>query len=160
MIRGTAEKVDTSYDVVNPTPAPQSATGQSRQTSDASGEVRTMNEISSPDFRRYSDPRSPGTVLATARMSAAQVDPSEVAALMSEHRTLAYKKMLEGGLSPREAVRLDYVRWSLDRIEDATSGPELDTLAAEIALYRQLGEDLKALKASVDAANARSRKGR
>jgi hypothetical protein len=118
-----------------------------------------MSEVASPDFSRYNGARSSSTALATARMSARQVDPSEVDRLMSEHRRLAQQKIL-GVFSHRDEVRLEYVRWSLDRIEDAVSGAELDMLSAEVALYRQLGKDLQSLRESVDALNVRQRRSR
>lgn len=122
-------------------------------------DIHTMSEVASPDFSRYNGARSSSTALATARMSARQVDPSEVDRLMSEHRRLAQQKIL-GVFSHRDEVRLEYVRWSLDRIEDAVSGAELDMLSAEVALYRQLGKDLQSLRESVDALNVRQRRSR
>jgi hypothetical protein len=116
------------------------------------GDVVSMRDIPSPDFSRYS--KSPAAAVATARMSATQVKESEVRRLQAEHRRLALEEVMKR-LSPEQEARLRYIRWNLDRIEDARSGAGLDILHAEVMLYRQLANDLQSLKRSIDEANVR-----
>ncbi len=110
--------------------------------------VVSMSDLRAPDFSRYMG-RSADFVLASARMSARQVDDGEVERLLSEHRILAHEKVM-GRADCRQLARLEYVQWTLDRIDDAKSGPALDVLDSEVSLMKQLGEDLISLKRSID----------
>lgn len=78
------------------------------------------------------------------RKNAASVSEKEVEALLDERRDLLAKKF-DGTINPAEERRLNYVRWSLDRIEDARHGETLDELELAVARYENLGEEIKHL---------------
>lgn len=61
------------------------------------------------------------------RELASRIPEDERNALIAEHQQLS-QKVFRGGLSASEERRLRYVRWSLDRIEDAANGAHLDHL--------------------------------
>lgn len=68
------------------------------------------------------------------RINAASVSDEEHEALLRERQSLLDKKFA-GTISRREELRLEYVRWSLDRIDDAKYGQDLDVLEAYTAEY-------------------------
>src|SRR5437868_566106 len=61
------------------------------------------------------------------RLNAGQASDRELAELLAERKALLAKK-LEQTLNREDSDRLEYVRWSLDRIEDARHGHALDQL--------------------------------
>jgi len=74
-----------------------------------------------PDFGRY-DAAYAATSRIAGRINAANISDAEHGALRRERQRLLDKK-LDGTITRKEANRLEYVRWSLDRIEDAKHGP-------------------------------------
>lgn len=78
------------------------------------------------------------------RANAAKVPQSEIDKLMEERATLLDKK-LSGEISKRELNRLEYVRWSLDRIDDAKYGFALDALQEAVQMYEHFGEKITSL---------------
>lgn len=80
-----------------------------------------------------------------ARSNAAQVGEPERRALLKERAELLTRRML-APLSQEESNRLQYVRWSLDRIDDARHGGELDALQSEISRYREALSDISNLR--------------
>lgn len=78
------------------------------------------------------------------RLNAASISPGEYEKLLSERQALLDKK-LNGEISRKDAIRLDYVHWSLDRIEDARYGYELDALESSIGRYEQFLKDVQNL---------------
>lgn len=74
------------------------------------------------------------------RQAALQTKPAEYEALLAERQSLLDKK-LSGNMTREEENRLAYVRWSLDRIEDARYGQSLDEIEDLVSRYeRVLGE--------------------
>ncbi len=71
---------------------------------------------------------------AAGRLNASVVKEEEVEALLTERKLLLDKK-LSGEISRREDDRLEYVRWSLERIEDARNGADLDELEGQLGVY-------------------------
>jgi len=67
------------------------------------------------------------------RMSAAAISQREQDELLQERQRLLDKKF-SGTITRSEANRLSYVRWTLDRIEDARYGPVLDQFEAKLSL--------------------------
>lgn len=82
------------------------------------------------------------------RINASNVSEHEHNALLRERQTLLDKKF-NGTITRKEANRLEYVRWSLDRIEDAKYGQALDFLESSVAQYEQLQDDLRNLQAQL-----------
>ena len=78
-------------------------------------------------------------------MSAAAITPSEREELLLERQRLLEKKF-SGTMTKSEANRLSYVRWTLDRIEDARYGPILDQIESKIYEYERLKRDIASLQ--------------
>ena len=94
------------------------------------------------------------------RLNATKITPEEHDALLRERQALLDKKFANE-ITKREANRLEYVRWSLDRIEDAKHGETLDELEAAVVRYEQFEDNLLALREqlvhSVDSERNRQR---
>jgi hypothetical protein len=93
------------------------------------------------------------------RMNASAISPEEERALHTERLELL-KKQLTTQLTRRELNRLQYVRWSLDRIEDAKSGEAMDVLERRIAQYEQFAEQVKDLQMQLERHRAHGSRGR
>ncbi len=61
---------------------------------------------------------------------------------------------LEGTLSDSGRRRLEFLRWQLDRIEDALGGDSLDRLELMVQQHEALGERIEAFLAKLTAASA------
>lgn len=83
-----------------------------------------------------------------ARLNAANVSETEQNALLRERADLL-KKRMTGQFSSADANRLAYVRWSLDRIDDAKHGQQLDALELAVERYQIAVNDLASLNAAV-----------
>ena len=59
-------------------------------------------------------------------------------------------KKFDGHITRKELNRLEYVRWSLDRIEDAKHGETLDILEMAISRYEQFGENVLGLMQNLE----------
>lgn len=70
------------------------------------------------------------------------IPEDEKNSLMDEHRELVKKKM-SLQLSAAEQRRLQFVRWQLDRIDDAESGDQLDRLEYLIRSQQNFSEDIQ-----------------
>jgi hypothetical protein len=95
-------------------------------------------------------PISEGNVYANAaklagRLNANAIPLEEQIALLEERQTLLDKK-LAGDITRKEANRLEYVRWNLDRIEDAKHGVSLDILETEVLRYEEFEANLANLR--------------
>ncbi|MES2601523.1 MAG: hypothetical protein V4602_12005 [Pseudomonadota bacterium] len=102
-----------------------------------------------PSFEGY------GEVYAAAsrragRLNAASISESEHKALLFERQLLLDKKF-NLLITRQETNRLAYVRWSLDRIEDAKHGAAMDMLEHSISSYEQFSSDLKNLHKELQA---------
>jgi hypothetical protein len=80
-----------------------------------------------------------------ARLNASKVPEKELQDLLTERQQLL-DKYFAGEISKKETVRLDYVRWSLDRIEDAKHGSALDNLERHIVQFEKVAEQLTTLQ--------------
>lgn len=81
------------------------------------------------------------TSYGTSRRNAATISKQEIQDLLAERATLV-DKALDRTISAKEARRLDYVRWSLDRIEDAMHGSDLDEIENVVQQYENFKDDL------------------
>lgn len=84
------------------------------------------------------------TTRIAGRVNASSASPKERADLLAERQRLLDKKF-DGTATRPDLNRLDYVRWSLDRIEDATYGQDLETLDNAVAAYERLLSDIQHL---------------
>jgi hypothetical protein len=79
------------------------------------------------------------------RLSAALTTSDERDRLLKERQQLLDKKFA-GVMTKLEENRLSYVRWTLDRIEDALYGPMLDEIEAKLLQYEHLRRDIASLQ--------------
>ncbi len=129
-----------SYLGVEGTDAPEIIDG--RSDVDASRNVRgTPSSLVAPRFDDLSGVRAQ-TARMAGRINAAGVSKDEHHALLRERQALLDKK-LSDGISRRELNRLEYVRWSLDRIEDARHGQALDLLEGYVTKYEDFLSELR-----------------
>ncbi len=77
-----------------------------------------------------------------SRLNARNVSPSEISQLLRTRNELLDKK-LSGKATRQELNRLEYVRWSLDRIEDAQVGESIDKLEDFVTKYENLLEQIE-----------------
>src|SRR6266545_6557652 len=101
-----------------------------------------------PDYGKISDSWAQTAKLA-GRINAASVSQQEHEALLRERQLLLDKK-LAGDISRKESNRLEYVRWSLDRIEDAKHGGIMDYLEGHVVKYEEVLQSLQALHADLE----------
>ncbi len=91
------------------------------------------------------------------RLNAATVSERERIELLHERQHLVDKE-LDGTITKKEANRLAYVRWSLDRIEDARHGGALDTLESFVVQYEQLVKEIDNLQSQLNERLPRTRR--
>jgi hypothetical protein len=89
------------------------------------------------------------TARIAGRLNAANVSEKEHKSLLDERQALLDKK-LGGTITRREENRLEYVRWSLDRIEDAKYGYAIDVLEGRVQEYEQFLSDVRKLQAQLE----------
>jgi hypothetical protein len=85
-----------------------------------------------------------------ARLNASRITDEEHASLIRERAKLVKRKFVEG-LSKAEEIRLEYVRWSRDRIEDAKHGAALDTLEGAVMKYQDALRELQDLRLTLQS---------
>jgi hypothetical protein len=93
----------------------------------------------------------------TGRLNASKVSDVEAKALLEERQQLV-SKQLEGAITKRELARLDYVRWSLDRIEDGKHGAVLDELESHIVNFEKIASQLSRLNDDLSRAEKNKRR--
>jgi hypothetical protein len=119
-------------------------------TSDTGVRSSRSNAVNSsatslPNFDNYDKVLYAITAQRAGRLNAANISQQEHDMLLSERARLIEKKF-SGGLSRREEHKLEYVRWSLDRIEDARHGEAVDALDSAVMRYERFMEDLTQLE--------------
>lgn len=75
-------------------------------------------------------------------MNAASIDPNEHARLLEERQMLLDKELAKA-LTREEENRLAYVRWSLDRVDDAKYGLGLERLEEVVSRFERFEMDIK-----------------
>ena len=85
------------------------------------------------------------------RLNALAATDKELNSLLEERKALLSKKLVSGELSRDDLDRLEYVRWSLDRIEDARHGAALDRLQSLVDAYKRELRDLQTLNTTIRA---------
>jgi hypothetical protein len=90
------------------------------------------------------------------REAALKTTEEELSALFDKHRELARKRVL-GEISVSEDLELQLIRWELDRIEDARSGPARDVLWAALDPRRELAQEITKLVEQLKAAGVEGR---
>src|SRR5262245_37089044 len=133
----------TQLDPTNVPPGPGKEAIMAPET--MQGSVNTLGTTptswKSPDFGNLANVYA-ATARTAGRINAASVTPEEYQGLLAERQRLLDKK-LSGKSSRRDEIRLEYVRWSLDRIEDAKHGAALEALENSVAKYEQFLSDVQ-----------------
>lgn len=129
----------------------------SQNRNQVSAEVSTT--FSEPKFDNLSGIRAHAARIAS-RLNARSVPASEVDELLRLRNELLDKK-LDGSASRQELNRLEYVRWSLDRIEDAHRGEDIDRIEDVVTKYENLLKEIELFRRDLNRAtsgNVRRRK--
>lgn len=85
------------------------------------------------------------TARKAGRVNANAITESELEALLAERQALL-DKVFDEAATRSDHNRLAYVRWSLDRIEDARHGEHLDRLEEIVVRYERFRKDLEVLR--------------
>jgi hypothetical protein len=88
------------------------------------------------------------------RLNASKASAKEHDTLLAERQSLLDKKF-EGTITRKETIRLEYVRWSLDRIEDAKHGEALDVMESHVAQFEQFRTYIERLEQQLSEATRR-----
>lgn len=96
-----------------------------------------------PDFGTHSEAYALTSRIA-GRLNAASIPEQEYKDLLRERQQLLDKK-LDKSITRKDSIRLEYIRWSLDRIEDAKFGQTLDFLENSVSKYEQFLSDVRDL---------------
>lgn len=102
-----------------------------------------------PNFARY-DPAIAAAAKIAGRINAANISDQELEELLRERKRLLDKKFDET-ITRKESNRLEYVHWTLDRIEDARSGQALEALEGYAAQYEAFLDDLNVMQVQLNA---------
>jgi hypothetical protein len=116
-------------------------------TASASSPVAPSTGLNVPDFGAHGAIYAVTARLA-GRLNAASISDKEQEALLAERQRLLDKE-LDGTISRRELNRLEYVRWTLDIIEDAKYGVNLDVIEDAISMYERFVVNVNDLKAQL-----------
>jgi len=117
----------------------------------SSEQSSTTSEIAFPEFSAHAG-TPVETVRIAGRMVASQVSQAEHQAFLAERQELL-DKLFAKTITRREEIRLEYVRWSLDRIEDAAHGSDLDRIEDSITRYEHFLEELDQFKGALKRAS-------
>jgi len=137
--------------------APDEGVGPSTASPPAVGQVAATSMSSIPTFTGYDRQVYAIESRRAGRINAASVSDEEIEALLRERQRLLDKKFDET-LSRRESNRLEYVRWSLARVEDARTGEALDALENFAEQYKQFHDDVVALADQITQQSPASRR--
>jgi hypothetical protein len=113
------------------------------QSTKASPTATNAEVVRFPEFPTFvypSDILSASTRNA-GRINAASITEADRTALLAERQILLDRE-LAGSLSHEEHNRLLYVRWSLDRIDDAKHGLSLERLESMVSKYENFQADI------------------
>jgi hypothetical protein len=103
--------------------------------------VTTSIPLSAPSISVYGAAYA-ATRRILARRNTMTVKKQEMKHLLAERQTLLDKKF-NGTMTRRDENRLEYVRWSLGRIQDATSGQSLDALESIVGAYENFLAEMR-----------------
>jgi hypothetical protein len=115
-----------------------------------SGTVTTFTPLSAPSPNVYGSAYA-ATSRLLARLNTSIVKKEEIEGLLQERQALLDKKF-NGTMSRYDENRLEYVRWSLGRIQDVRSGPSLDALENIVEGYERLLSGMSDFQRQLDSA--------
>jgi hypothetical protein len=120
----------------------------------------TLPEFAVPPGKRIR--LDPGQIKRMNREASRKISAKAKEAFIEERNALV-KKKFKKGLSREEERRLRFVRWQLDRIDDAEAGEHLDRLEKFAEYYEDVTREIKMLLGQlggVRGTRKRSRRGR
>jgi hypothetical protein len=101
-----------------------------------------------PNFANAISAQSAASRLAN-RVNARAISEADHRQLLLERQQLLDKE-LSGTMTPEEENRLAYVRWSLDRVDDARYGDGLDKLETIVQQYERFQRDIEKFHAELE----------
>ena len=112
----------------------------------SSPEIRKTESLPTTEILERSAPTElpASTIKEINRKITQRIGPETKNANIEERNKLVNKKFKEG-LDEKEERRLTFVRWQLDRIDDAETGATLDLLEKFVEANETFAEDIKGL---------------
>ncbi len=117
---------------------------------------KNLSTLVDPSKRGFSE-LSPDNIRKINRLITRKISTGEKEAVINERNQLI-QKQFKGGLSPKEERRLTYVRWQLDRIDDAESGEFLDYLGQITESHEKFEKELKGLLGQMEIVQSRPKR--
>lgn len=115
------------------------------------------SELKIPSFVHVKDWYTAVAARRAGRLNAAHVSQQEYNLLLDERQKLL-DKLFDGTINKSEQRRLAYVRWSLDTIDDARSGIQLDMMEDLAKVYEKFASDIQSLQDQLRPYNTKRRK--
>lgn len=116
----------------------------------------TSSVVNFPNFGNLGEAYAVTSRLA-GRINAASVSDKEHSDLLKERQSLL-DRLFAKEITRKEQLRLEYVRWSLDRIEDAKHGYVLDALESAVGTYERFLSQIEGFQTQLDQAINRKRR--
>ena len=133
-------------------------TSPSGQPSMGGATVTTFTPLSAPSLNTFGSEYAPSFRRLERLNTTRTVNQQELDRLLRERQALLDKKF-DGTMNRKDEIRLEYVRWSLDRIHDAKSGPTLDALENIVDRYERFMSEMRIFERQlIDAVEANKRK--
>jgi hypothetical protein len=119
----------------------------------SSGYSGSAEIVRLPQFPSFSYPSNnvvtPLTRLA-ARMNASTTTGADHKQLLAERQELLDKELAKT-LTQEESNRLKYVRWSLDRVDDARYGAGIEQLESLVQQYERFQHDIEKFRGELES---------
>lgn len=132
-----------------------SIAGEADPVENLGGKGEAATSLSLPEFAKV-DPANAVAARLAGRANALQISESDHREFVRERARLINKKLV-GEATKRELNRLEYVQWTLDRIEDAKFGQSLEALDDYARQYENFLSEIEELRARLDG-HLKSRK--
>jgi len=146
--------------------AVDTASDGSQVTSVSDVRVASLSDVRAPQMPNVSETvialretqqYDPEIAKQAGRAAARQTSEADERALLKEREALLRKQMATQ-LSKTEARRLEFVRWSLARIEDARIGPTLDQLELAVKRYEDFLSEVTRLRQELNSHTSTKRR--
>jgi len=112
--------------------------------------LTVSTDLKAPTFTAAENWYSAVASRRAGRLNAANISTKEYDELLSERQTLL-DHFFNQSITRRQELRLQYVRWSLDRIEDAKYGSDLDVIEDVVRTYEKFAQEVNSLKLQLDS---------
>jgi hypothetical protein len=134
-LAGTETNVSDSSWNARPSTSWNASPSEAITPQSADAEISTSLTLRAPSVHTYGSAYA-ATSRMLARLNTTTVKEEEKRYLLRERRNLLDKKYA-GSMTPEDENRLEYIRWSLDQIQDATDGRSLDALENVVHAYER-----------------------